>query len=154
MAALLYTTTQAVRASLGVSDIELTDVQITDLGVVSQLTLDLVEVFPDHATLAAIPEQDRTAEETLNFIRLGLYSQYQVAVYLLPAIQLWAVQKLSDGDAEQTRFMPANLQDTIDRITGLRDKYAGQLNPDLVINGAAFNVFTLVQPAYDPVTNT
>lgn len=153
MAVLLHTTTEAVRAALGVSDIELTNAQITDLGVVSQLTLDLVEVYENHATIMAIPEVDRTPEQKLIALRIELYCQYQIAVYLLAAIQVWLPQKLSDGDAEQSRFMPTNLQDTIDRITGQRDKFAGQLNPELVVVGGALTVLSLVVPDYDPVTD-
>lgn len=154
MAVILYTTTDAVRAALGVTVRELDDGQITDLTIVDQLEVELDTVYADHVALKAkIDALTATTEEQAIWKRLKLYVLYEAAVIMLSNIQLWSAQKITDSDVEMQRFMKDNLQDTIDRITALRDKYAALVNPTLFPDGALYSHLTTVVPDYDPVTD-
>ena len=157
MTDILYTTTNGIRAALGVDDSEVADSQITDLGVLSILTLELHSNFPTHAALAAAnaPGQTPTDEQKLQFMTLQLYCQYECAVQMLPHFQMLVAQKITDSDIETQRFQKDNLSDTIARITAQRDKYLGLLNPDagLPAGTLAVAVLGIVVPTYDPVTN-
>lgn len=153
MAAILYTTTEAVRAALGVTAREIEDAQITDLGIVDQLELDLVNTYPTHETLkAAIDGNTATDAEKLVWKRLKLYLQYLAAYIVAVALQNLVAQKVTDGDAEMQRFMKDNLSGTIERIEGMKDKYLAELNPDAVVTGADFPMLAIAIPDRDPVT--
>lgn len=149
----LYTTADAVRATLGLTERELYDKQIVDLEVDELLRIELHTVYPDHEALkAAVGDGTATPEELHVWRILQQYVKYEVAVQLLPQFQMLVAQKVSDGDAEVSRFTD-DLQDTIDRILAKRDQYLTMLNPDAVLTGASASPFSLVQPTYDPVTD-
>lgn len=151
---ILHTTTDAIRAALGLTDRELKDTQISDLGIESMLEIELSTVYPDHAGLAQkIQDSTATPEEAFVWKVLLQYEKYQCAVFLLPQIQMLVVQRISDGDAEMARFQTDNLQDTIDRITGMRDRYLNALDELMNRLQEFFNPFSTVAPDYDPVTN-
>lgn len=148
MTPILYTDTDAVRAALGVNEREVSDSQIVNLQVADHISLELVEVYPTHETLkAAIDANSATVEEKLTFKRLRLYCQYEAAVMMLPSLQMWAFQRVSDGDAEAHRFLPEDIDKTVERITGMRDKYKAQLNPELMADA---NFAALVLVAVSP----
>lgn len=151
----LYTTTDAIRAALGVTDREVKDNQITDLGVEDMVEIELKTVYPNHAALKQkIDDITATPEEKFTWSILLQYVKYEAAAFMLPQFQTLIVQKISDGDAEMSRFQATNLQDTINRILTMRDKYRGMLQ----IEGGEFprealSLFSVVSPTYDPVTN-
>lgn len=154
MTDVLYTTTDKIRAVLGVSDTELTDAQITNLSVAEQLELKLNKLYPDHVALkAVIDATTATDEQKLIWKNILLWCQFAGAVCMLPSVQFWIAQKITDGDVEMQRFQKDNLQDTIDRITGMQDQYANEINPDVGGAGASTTLFSIVEPDYDPVTN-
>ena len=150
-----YTTTNAIRAALGVTDREVKDNQITDLAVADMVNIELKEVYPAHAALKQkIDDDTATPEEEFTWSILLQYVKYEAAAFMLPQFQTLIVQKISDGDAEMSRFQATNLQDTLNRILTMRDKYRGMLQ----IEGGALpqetlSMFSVVTPTYDPVTN-
>lgn len=149
----LYTTTDAIRATLGLTRRELYDFQITDLEIGELLLIDLATVYPDHLALAAaIKNGSPTDEEIATWTILCQYTKYQAATYLLPQLQMLVTQRISDGDVEVTRFGP-DLQATIDRILGMRDKFLALLNPDLAGTYWPLIPVAMVTPDYDPVVN-
>lgn len=150
----LYTTTNAIRAALGTSEKEISDAQITDLGVEDQITLRLISVYPTHAALAVTVEGGGgTDDEKLTYKKLKLYCQYEGACALLPQLQLLTFAKISDGDAEMQRMVTNSLEETIARIRGRRDEFAGDLNPDLVLDSslAGAALFGRSSPDRNPV---
>ena len=152
----LYTTTDTIRAVLGLTDRELYDKQITDLGVEDLVSIELSGIFPDHDTLKnAVENNSATPEELFLWKVLLQYVKYEAAAFLLPQFQMLVVQKISDGDAENSRFQNNNLQDTIERILTMRDKYRNMLLEllEATIERPVFSVFATVTPGYDPVTN-
>lgn len=158
MVPVLYTTTDQIRAALGITDREASDVQITDANVILQLTVDLQDVYPDHAALhAAATGGSPTPSDTYLDSVLILYCQYQSCIYLLAAVQMLTAQKITDGDFEMDRFQKDNLQQTIDRITALRDRYRKILTDASGTGGTTgttFSQLAVSSPSYDPVLNT
>lgn len=149
-----YTTTDQIRAVLGLTDKELGDTMIMDLGVADQLTLRLVEVYPDHAALKAkIDARTATTEEQLVWVTLTMYVRYEAACALLPQFQMIVVKRISDGDVEMQRFGPDDLAQFREEVRGKRDEYLRALDPTY-FEAAGFPLFGAVAPAYDPVTNT
>lgn len=157
MADVLYTTTEAIRAAIGVTNKEVEDVQITDLNTADQIEISLEGVYPDHVALkAAIDGGTPTAEQTRLYKLLKLYCQYEGAVICLMAGQHLLAQKITDGDAEMQRFNKDNMQDTLNQIMSMRDRYRGLLSVGVVtptVTMATLPILTAVTPAYDPVTN-
>src|SRR5690606_3702207 len=149
----LYTTTDAIRATLGLTRREQYVFQITDLEIGELLLIDLTTDYPDHLALAAaIKNGTATDEEIATWTILCQYTKYQAATYLLPQLQMLVTQRISDGDVEVTRFGP-DLQATIDRILGMRDKFLALLNPDLAGTYWPLLPVAVVTPDYDPVVN-
>lgn len=149
----LYTTTNAIRAALGLSDKELPDAPIVDLGVEDQLYVRLADTYPTHATLhAAVEAGSATAEQAADYRILKLYVQYEAACCLLPQLQLIVVKKISDGDAEMTRFGPDDLAQLSGWIQGKRDEYLQLINPEFFSQNP-LELFGISAPGYDPVTN-
>lgn len=156
MAAILYTTTEKIRASLGSSEPEISDLQVTDASVEDQLTIDLEGVYPDHAALAAAQAGSPSSEEKRLFIILQLYCQFAGACCLLPQLQLLVAQKITDSDVEMQRFMKDDLQKLKDEIIAKRDQYAALLQAAADISTAAGTPFIPIgtaSPNFDPVTN-
>ena len=81
---------------------------------------------------------------------------YEAAVIMTPQYQNLFAQKITDGDAEMQRFQKDNLDETIQRMISMRDRYAGILKAAVPGAQPASSVvhFGTVQPAYDPVTNS
>ncbi len=157
MMPILYTTTDHIRAALGVTDREVSDVQITDVNVDLQLSIDLAGVYPDHAALhaAAIGGSPTATQLYLDKV-LTLYCQYQAATYLLASLQMLVAHRLSDGDFEMARFEQDSLDSTVQRVSALRDRYRKILTDSSGVTtaGQAFSQLAVSSPGYDPVLNT
>jgi hypothetical protein len=149
----LYTTTDAIRAALGVTEKEIADGQIVNLSVRDQLLFSLEDVYPEHATLAAVQSGTPTADQVRLYTALTLFCQFEAAALMTAQLQMLTAQKITDGDAEMQRFQKDNLQDTINRIYSLRNRYGRVLKaqPSGTVSVA---IFSTTQPAYDPVTDS
>jgi hypothetical protein len=159
--AVLYTTTDNIRAALGVSIKEIADAQITDASIADQITVKLASLYPTHATLATdngfpsgpAPGGHPTADEAFTWIVLKLFCMYYGAELLLAAAQTLLAQTITDGQSSQARFQSDDLDETIDRIGSRADYYAGILNPDYSAEkGLGFALLGVVTPTYNPVT--
>ncbi len=154
MAAVFYTTSEAVRAAIGVSIREIPDATLLDLDLETQLELEADLVYPTHVTLkTAIDGLAATSEQIKTWKYLKLFCQYQGAVFMLPGLQLYLAQKITDGDVEMQRFMKDSLAETEDKILGLRDKYRSLLNPTDFPATGFIAPLIIATPDYDPVTN-
>ena len=154
---ILYTTTDAIRAALGVTVNEIADPQIVNLGISDQLDFSLEGVYPDHVNLKAkIDGNTATDAEKRLWKALVLFCQYEAAYIMCAQLQMLTAQKITDGDAEMQRFQKDNLDETISRILQYRNRYAGILTEGQTNSSTllTLNHFGTAQPAYDPVTNT
>lgn len=153
MSATLYTTTENIRAALGVSDRELSETVMLGLQLDLQLETALDIFVPTHAAiaLAGAGAAEGSPEKKL-WNQLQLLAQYEGAVILLDNLQLWSAQKISDGDAEMQRFSKDDLETLRINITERRNFYAGRVNAELLVT-APMQHLTRAAPGYDPVTN-
>ena len=149
---ILHTTAESIRAALGVTVREISDQQLTDLNLEIQLEVDLDEIYPTHEAdyIAGGLGGASDAEIRLKNIII-LYCQYQGAAFVLPGIQNFAYQKISDGGTEMQRFSKDNIDKTKEEILGLRDKYRAVLLESAV--SEPLSVLALITPSFDPVTN-
>lgn len=153
---LFYTTTEAIRAALGLTVNELSDQQLSDLGLEDQLSVELDSVYPDHEDAKTDGEDPgATALELRTWKVIKLFVQYQGACFVLPGLQNFAAQKFTDGGFEMQRFSKDNISDTKREIEGLRDKYKGILLEliDPTNTVTPLSPIALVTPNFDPVTN-
>lgn len=152
---ILYSNIEATRAALGLSprELPLENVQALDLTTLVELELDVV--YPSHAALSvAVEAGTADSQQQKIFNLLKLFCAYQGAVFLLPQLQMLVVQQVSDGDAENRRFSPDDLEVTKDQIRGRLTDIKQKLNPELFTASAFFvNPVIGVQPTFDPVTN-
>lgn len=104
------TSSDEIRATLGVSDEELPDVTLALPTFVRSLTLDLEDLTPAGDTLSqylsiwALPAGSRSAVQQRYFDVVQLYSTFHVSKQLLASAPLFAPQRISDGRAELARF--------------------------------------------------
>ena len=138
----VYTTTQAVRAALGVTTSEVPDVFLVDQNLDAALILDLDAWLPD-----------RSAVTGAQASALKLYSMWFVAAYLAE-MTLAFPQKISDGKADMRRFTELDLEAIAETAKANRDKFKGLLLPD-ESEDASYGYVAAVaaSPAYDPITN-
>lgn len=150
---ILYSDISAVRSVLGLSEKELPieNVQGLDLQTLVELEIDLV--YPDHAVIfSAVGDDSATSQQQKIFRILKLFCAYQAAVFLLPQFQLLVVQQVSDGDAENRRFSPNDLETTKAQIRGRLSSIRETLNPESYTVTAVIPILAAT-PSYDPVTN-
>lgn len=155
MAAVLHTTTQQIRAVLGVTDREIEDVQMTDLDLATLIEIEADRVYADHAAAVTAGEAGGATDAEKKLCKtIKLFCAYQGAVFLLPGLQNLIVQKITDGDAEMQRFAKDDLAKTKDEITGMRDYLRATLNPaDFGTTASVIAPVVAALPTYDPVTN-
>ncbi len=147
--AVLDVTTDNIRAALGLSEVELSDSRIADSMLEFQIQIKVRSVYPNYDTLKAVHV---APDDAKLWVLVQLYEMYCGAVFMLPQCQLIFAQLMMDGETSMARFQNNNLQDTIDRIVGQADLYAGLLNPTLYGVGLGFKVLNTATPNYDPVT--
>lgn len=152
---ILYTTSESVRAALGITEREVSDAQMSALNLDIQVELDLDIVYPDHATAKTDAEGGSATDGQVRIFRLiRMYCQYQGACLMLPGFQNLIPQKLSDGGFEMQRFAKDDLDKTKAEIYGLRDKY--KLALELVLDTDADSptpIMATSTPQFNPVTN-
>lgn len=136
-----WTTTEAVRAALGVDDTEVSDAFLLDQNMNLQLDHDLDQWYADRSALTEIQERG-----------LRLYSMWFCAT-LVADMWLALPQRISDGKVDLRRFTELDLAELQARAAQKRDYYKGLLDPA----PAATNLYPHVaaaSPDYDPVSNT
>lgn len=155
MADILYTTTDAVRAAIGVTDVEVEDKQILDLNIEDQLVLFLESAYPIYEALAAAnaPGADPppTPQQISDWKKLKLLCQYQAAVILLQANQYLLVQAVTEGGTNMSRFSRNDIDTILTRIEGMRDQFLGSLTGENPVTSYLVSPLVRGTPNYDPV---
>lgn len=155
MSSVLYTDCNSIRAALGLSDIELSDRTIRDLGVAELVEMALDFIYPDHIALHAAIQDPSTAtpEQKAAYRALKFFCQFEAATHFIPQLQLLVAQRVSDGDAEMHRFNASSLEETIGRLLSRRDEFLILLNPTYLDSASVFSPLVRSTPDYDPVTD-
>ena len=154
MADVLYTTTDSIRAAIGVSDVEIGDNRIIDLCVEDQLLIYFDEVVPTHENIQSEgTSPGATAEQKLRWRALRMLTMYAAAVIVLQAAQTLLAQKLDDGGTSMARFAKDDITTLVSNLAGQRDQYLSIVNGESDVTANALPTpFLAVQPGYDPVT--
>ena len=147
-----YTTTEKVRAALGVTDNEVLDEFFNqDLG--TALELDLLDWYPDHAVVwAAYKAPVASVGERRAGMTLQLFSLWFCTAEIAT---LWLAmpQRISDGKDDMRRFADVDLKAIAENAADKRDTYRDQLllleDPDTILGYAQIGA---ASPGYDPVT--
>lgn len=152
MAAVLYTTTAAIRAAVGVTAKELPDSMFSDQGLETQVRVALYQRVPTYQALyTAGMESDAEAADLYAVELLELFCLYFGAVRSIEMI-LAMRKSVTDGKQKVDRFaidwaallaaMQKRLDDTVDALEEVVNPGSG---------GVAY--FGKAVPDYDPVTN-
>lgn len=116
-----YTDTDAVRAVVGITDNEVSDTMLTQQALDVDLTVDLGEWLPTHATIFAEGQSGTaTAAQILKMQYLQMYARFFCALHLLQYMELAIPQMIGDGKAEMRRFADTDFD-------ALRNRYAAAL---------------------------
>ena len=164
MALLDFTTYEEVRAVLGVSATELTDSVLSQPQYSTTLTLELREISTSvstlYATISAIPEVGRTANQQWFYDLTRLTAAYAIASNLLISLPLFSVSRLTDGRAEFERQKDIfkDVKEAVEAMYGrLRGKLAElllTLEPNAIVFSEVTQVYTVsIGLGTDPVTN-
>lgn len=147
-----YTTTDALRAAIGVTDNEVSDEMIVSRIVDIELLSDLDTWLTDHATIKADGESaSPTADQTSKWRNLQLYCMYYGAFLLLDTGPLAIPQVISDGKSEVRRKQKMDDQAVRDRCLARSVIYKARLGE---VATSTYTPIVSATPAYDPVTNT
>lgn len=149
-----YTTTEAIRGSLGIDAEDCPDSYIVDSNLELELLVDLGDWLPTHASiLAAGTSPTATAEEERHSNCLILYSQWYGA-YQMAKRFLTFPQIVSDGKNQINRFPKIDLERVAELAAEQMAKYKGILDEE--VNGAVvastLPIMSVASPDTDPVT--
>lgn len=152
-----FTTTDKVRACMGVTDNELSDNALLDMGLSLSVRLDLEEILDDPDALWAASNASgatKTDKQIGKYIEL--FCSWDGAYRALAAL-LAIPQQHNDGKASISRFaVKDQLESAQRRIQATAAEYRNRLR-SLANNNAKSSVVTpagLAKPSYDPVTGT
>ncbi|WP_422451846.1 hypothetical protein [Endozoicomonas sp. ALC066] len=142
-----YTSTEAIRACLGVDDSDVPDSYIIDSSMQVELELNLDEWLPDHASI--ITGTDRSAK------LLKIYSQWYCG-YLLTQRPMAMVQEFTDGKSGMKRFN-LNQDSLIDSALSQAEHYKKLLQKEQGLTDSTVENFSFISistPTVDPVTSS
>ncbi len=148
-----YTTVDAVRGCLGLTDNEVTDDMVVDQNLNIDLTLDLGSWLPTHAALwDAAFAAGATAEEKMHGSILTMYSQWYCAVRLC---EMWLAmpQRISDGKSDMRRFAEIDLDRLLELAIARMMKFRAMLEEEILgLDPRGMGLLVVSSPSYDPVT--
>lgn len=150
------TTTEQVRATLGVTSSDLPDSVIIDFDVETDLSIELVDWLPEYEAIRDNSGHSVPAESYQYVLSvLKLYCKFWAAARMAVSAQNYILQRLSDGDNEGHRFTNESLGELRKNLELLSDRYKQQVVSKLTTpQTAVANLFSVVTPSYDPVSNS
>lgn len=120
MAVSSYTTYDAVRLALGVSDDEIDDDTLEVETVVFELEEQLLSIGPtlidDYAAVAEMEDEALTSDQRTLYRRVRLFSAAAVALRVSTGLPLMAPKDITDGKAAISRYPGTPYADVIARI--------------------------------------
>ncbi len=143
-----YTTTNSVRAVLGVSEPEIPDTVLVDpiYEVVLKEHLRGLSTTIRAAFLAAVADLSPTADETRFVELMQTYAAYQVASQLLGSLPLFAPKLIEDASSKMDRIT--------DPFASLRESLAASLAWLRGVLLEAYEVLVPAEPAPSAVART
>jgi len=152
VAALLYTTTEAVRSAIGLDDNDVPDSVLVDQDLALQIKVELETWLTSHATVKSEGEaQGATAEQIRLWEWLQLYCLWWGA-YLLASAP-YAVPLLHHDGKSQVRRFNVDSERVAEHAAAQAAKYRRLLEEELSLNVAKpLPILSKSKPSYDPVT--
>ena len=159
-----YTTTDEIRAALGVSTTELPDSILLQPQYLTLATIEMEEVNAGipalYTTVSAIPEGTRTSVQQRFYSLSRLFVTYAIARNLLTSLPLFSVQRLTDGRAEFQRQADV-FEDVRLGVNGMFNSLRLKLSianklltpADSLYSTTAFSYTVSIGLGLDPVTN-
>lgn len=165
MALAAYCELDEVRAALGVSDAEISDVVLSlpvyEIGLVRELNRVSTSLPVAFSTVSNIAEVSRSANEQALFDATRLFCVYACARQVGVSLGSMVPKDISDGKASLARFSDSPYKDVLERVDTLYSAVRKSLL-DVVIayTGAGtssastvpMTIFKASSRAYDPVT--
>ena len=150
-----YTTTEAIRASLGIDAEDCPDSYMENSNLELELLVDLDGWLPTHATIFSDGNQatplaaQRRARDVL-----VLYSQWFCA-YEMAKRFLTFPQIVSDGKNQLNRFPKVDLEKVAEMAAAQMAKYKGILEEEVLEQTPSYtpNILIVSTPADDPVSD-
>lgn len=99
---LSLTTTQKIRAVLGIDDHDYNDTKFTDLDLTSELAVHLTTWLPLWATL--LEDESDDADIDRQVLALQIYAKYYSARVVFTAAPMAFLKSRTDGEVESVRF--------------------------------------------------
>jgi hypothetical protein len=150
-----YTTSDAIRGSLGVDPQDCSDEVIASSNLEVELEVDLDGWLPNHDALFTTgTATGATASEKTTKNLILLYSQWFCAFELASRFLLFP-QIVTDGKNQMNRFAKVDLDRVKDLAASRMNKYKSSL--DELVNSTTQSVLPIISvaiPDNDPVTNT
>lgn len=160
MTPILYTDTDQIRATVGVTEFDVKDVAIVSSMVGDDLLLDLNSWVPTHATIKSEGEGSTpTADQAKKYLLLKQYSRLFCAAALLKTAVLGVAAQVSDGKNSVKRFdseerMAALAADIDSRKIAAKQQLQTALGETVDSVYAPPAIAVATTPGFDPVTNT
>ena len=147
------TTSEAIRAALGVSDQadELPDEVFTNHEMEDELDLLLSQWLLDAASTTILSVQS-SGNQTAS-LALRQCAKYMGALLMVPSLATSTASKLSDGQDEFQREK-RDLQQLTRDLEKLLGKYQAMVGDALGATAASFSIMGISSPPFDPVTGT
>lgn len=153
MAAILYTTSNAIRAAVGTTDKEVPDTMLESQLLESQVRTAVYGWLPTHAAIyAAGVAAGATDDQKYQKDLLVQYCLFYGAVRVIEMIMALR-SKISDGKSQVERF-DVEWKDLLEvfeqRVEDAQEALLAIVSP----SDGETSYFGLATPAYDPVTNS
>lgn len=152
----VFTTTEAVRASVGIDQVDLPDARLLDAQFDLELRIDFSSWYPGALT-ALVPAEPVGVEAALLRDTLQMFCKYFCALRLASS-PLTFIQLYSDGKAEQRRFtnfdwaeMAANFGAKLETY---RSAVIAQVPGEVTWDSSTAQLIGISTPNYNPITNT
>ena len=156
---LQLTTSDAVRALLGISEAELQDTVITAAAVEDELRLDLGTWLPTDVVLETVIQEglaaDEWSDEQKTYLRLAAYAKAFCAHYFVANQDNWRLIRLTDGQVDEQRKSSVDLEALARYLQGLMGSHKTAflaLVAPATTTPVSMTVMGKARPTYDPVT--
>jgi hypothetical protein len=140
---ILYTTVEAIRATLGTDGFDIEDAMIVEYDLETAMLLRLAEFLPTHENVADTDEGEP---------RLRMWAQYFGAYTFLETAQAAIAKKYAANQDTLERFT-IDFQAILDKLALRVRRLEGLMNPALLgPTGLRISLMGISSPDYDPVT--
>lgn len=152
MAALLYTTTEGVRAALGLDENDVADSVLQDQKLDLQIKVELEAWLPDHAVIESAGQAPgASTTDVTHWEWLQLYCLWWGA-YLLASAP-YAVPMLHHDGKSQVRRFNVDASAVANHAALMAVRYRRLLEEALELGAArSASMISISRPDYDPVT--